>query len=61
MRIDRMLAITVMMLNRDRVMARELAEKFDVSVRTVYRDLDAIHLAGIPIVSYSDRPAIFNI
>lgn len=52
MRIDRMLAITVMMLNRNKITARELAEKFEVSVRTVYRDLDAINMAGIPIVSY---------
>lgn len=61
MRINRMLAITVMMLNRDRVTARELAEKFDVSVRTIYRDLDAIDLAGIPIVSYSGNKGGYGI
>ena len=47
-----MLAITVMLLNRDRITARELAEKFEVSVRTIYRDIDAINLAGIPVVSF---------
>ncbi len=52
MRIDRMLAITILLLNRKRVTARELAERFEVSIRTVYRDLDAINLAGIPIISY---------
>jgi predicted DNA-binding transcriptional regulator YafY len=52
MRIDRMLAITVMLLNRDRISARELAERFEVSVRTVYRDIDAINMAGIPVISY---------
>jgi len=52
MRIDRLLSITVMMLNRDRITARELAEKFEVSVRTIYRDLDALLLAGIPVMSY---------
>lgn len=52
MRIDRLLSITVMMLNRDRITARELAEKFEVSVRTIYRDLDALLLAGIPVLSY---------
>ncbi|MFC1568694.1 helix-turn-helix transcriptional regulator [bacterium] len=61
MRIDRMLAITVMMLNRDRVTARELAEKFEVSVRTIYRDLQAIDQAGIPIMSYSGNQGGYGI
>ena len=51
MRIDRLLAITVLMLSRDRVTAQELAEKFEVSLRTVYRDFEAMSLAGIPVVS----------
>ena len=52
MRIDRMLSMTVMLLNRERVTAREMSERFEVSVRTIYRDLEAMDLAGIPIVSY---------
>ncbi|MEN8155256.1 MAG: YafY family protein [Acidobacteriota bacterium] len=52
MRIDRLLSITILMLNRDRVTAKELSEKFEVSVRTIYRDLDALLLAGIPVMSY---------
>lgn len=61
MRIDRMLAITVILLNRDRISARELADKFEVSVRTVYRDIDAINLAGIPVVSYPGNEGGFSI
>lgn len=61
MRIDRMLSITVMMLNRDRVTARELAEKFEVSIRTIYRDLQAIDQAGIPITSYSGNRGGYGI
>lgn len=53
MRIDRMLGITVMLLGRDRVTARELADRYEVSIRTVYRDIEAIQLAGIPVVSLS--------
>lgn len=52
MRIDRLLAITVLMLGRERVTASELAEKFEVSQRTIYRDIDAMSLAGIPVVPY---------
>jgi predicted DNA-binding transcriptional regulator YafY len=61
MRIDRMLTIIVMLLNRDRITARELADKFEVSVRTVYRDIDAINIAGIPVVSYSGNDGGFGI
>ncbi len=61
MRIDRMLAITVMLLNRDRITARELAEKFEISVRTVYRDIEAINMAGIPIISYPGNDGGFGI
>jgi predicted DNA-binding transcriptional regulator YafY len=61
MRIDRMLAITVILLNRDRITARELADKFEVSVRTIYRDIDAINLAGIPVVSFAGNDGGFGI
>ena len=56
-----MLAITVMLLNKDRISAKELAEKFEVSIRTIYRDVDAINLAGIPIVSYPGNNGGFGI
>ena len=52
MKIDRLLSIVIMLLNRDRVRAADLADHFDVSVRTIYRDIDAIHRAGIPIVTH---------
>lgn len=61
MKIDRMLTTIVMLLNRNRISAKELAEKFEVSVRTVYRDIDAINMAGIPIISYSGNNGGFGI
>jgi predicted DNA-binding transcriptional regulator YafY len=61
MRIDRMLTIIVMLLNRDRITARELADKFEISVRTVYRDIEAINLAGIPVISFSGNDGGFGI
>ena len=61
MRIDRMLAITVLLLNRDRISARELADRFEVSIRTIYRDVDAISMAGIPITSYAGKQGGFKI
>lgn len=53
MRIDRLLAITVLLLKKERVTARELAERFEVSIRTIYRDMDAMCLAGIPVLPYA--------
>ena len=52
MKLDRLISILVMLLRKERVQAKELAEKFGVSVRTILRDVDAINLAGIPIVTY---------
>lgn len=52
MRLDRLLAMTMILINRQRVRAQELAEMFDVSVRTIYRDIDTITQAGIPVVTY---------
>ncbi len=52
MKIDRLLAIVIMLLNKKRVTAKDLAEHFEVSVRTIQRDVEAINMAGIPIVSY---------
>lgn len=51
MKIERLLAITVLLLNRRRVTAGELAERFEVSARTIYRDIQTLNGAGIPVVS----------
>ncbi len=51
MRLDRLISIIMLLLERETVSAAELAESFGVSTRTIYRDLDAINQAGIPIVS----------
>ncbi|WP_058301485.1 helix-turn-helix transcriptional regulator [Gorillibacterium timonense] len=51
MKLDRLLGITIYMLNRGKVNARLLAEKFEVSQRTIQRDMEALNLAGIPVVS----------
>lgn len=52
MKLDRLISILVILLRKERVQAKELAEMFGVSVRTILRDVDAINLAGIPVVTY---------
>ncbi|MBP2002014.1 putative DNA-binding transcriptional regulator YafY [Paenibacillus shirakamiensis] len=49
MKIDRLLGITILLLNRERVSAKELAERFEVSTKTIYRDMETLNQAGIPI------------
>ncbi|KUO70498.1 MAG: DNA-binding transcriptional regulator [Clostridia bacterium BRH_c25] len=52
MKLDRLVSILVLLLRKEKVQAKEMAEIFDVSVRTILRDVEAINLAGIPIVTY---------
>lgn len=51
MKIDRLIAITIYLLNRETVSASTLAGRFEVSRRTIQRDIDTLNQAGIPIVS----------
>ncbi|SCA86252.1 DNA-binding protein [Bacillus glycinifermentans] len=51
MKIDRLLAIVVLLVGKRQVQAKELADMFEVSVRTIYRDIETINQAGIPIVT----------
>ncbi len=46
---NRLFEILYFLLNKQKTTAGELAEKFEVSVRTIYRDIDALSLAGIPV------------
>lgn len=52
MKLERLISITYALLNNEVVSASELADKYGVSQRTIYRDIEAICAAGIPVVSY---------
>lgn len=49
MRADRLLSLLMLLQSRGRMTARELAEQLEVSERTIYRDIEALGIAGIPI------------
>lgn len=51
MKIDRLISIIMILIEKDRIGARELADMFEVSPRTIYRDIDTINMAGIPVCS----------
>lgn len=52
---SRLFKIVYHLLDKGRATAPELAEKFEVSVRTIYRDIDALSGAGIPIYAKAGR------
>ncbi len=51
MKLNRLLSITTILLNRRSVTAAALAERFGVSVRTIYRDIDDLSASGVPGVA----------
>jgi predicted DNA-binding transcriptional regulator YafY len=60
MRASRLLSIMLLLQARGRVTAARLAEEFEVSVRTIYRDMDDLSAAGVPVFADRDRPAASN-
>lgn len=51
-KLDRLFGILSMLLERERIPAKELAERFEVSERTIYRDVAALEGAGMPVVTF---------
>ncbi len=70
-RIDRLSAILIQLQSRKLVKAQDIAEKFSISLRTVYRDVHALQEAGVPVIGeagtgyslmegYKLPPVMFN-
>jgi predicted DNA-binding transcriptional regulator YafY len=49
MRASRLVSILLLLQTRGRLTAQELADTLEVSVRTIYRDMESLHAAGIPL------------
>jgi predicted DNA-binding transcriptional regulator YafY len=49
MRASRLLSLLLLLQTRGRMTAAQLAEELEVSVRTIYRDVEALHSAGVPL------------
>ncbi|HEY5772594.1 MAG TPA: HTH domain-containing protein, partial [Chitinophagaceae bacterium] len=70
-RIDRLAAILIQLQSRPLVKAQDIAAKFSISLRTVYRDVKALEAAGVPVIGeagtgyrlmegYKLPPVMFN-
>lgn len=55
MRLSRLLNMVMWLLREERVSAKEMATEFEVTTRTIYRDVDALNMAGIPIYATRGR------
>lgn len=61
MKIERLISIIFKLLNNEILSASSLADEFQVSSRTIYRDIETICAAGIPAVSYQGTNGGFGI
>jgi predicted DNA-binding transcriptional regulator YafY len=59
MRADRLLALLMLLQVKGKLSARQLAAELDVSERTIYRDVEALSMAGIPIYGEPGREGGF--
>ena len=50
-RVDRMLATILLLQSRRVIKAEDIAEHFEISLRTVYRDMAALSEAGVPVAA----------
>jgi predicted DNA-binding transcriptional regulator YafY len=60
-RSDRLLGIMLQLSQGGQVSARELAERFEVSLRTIYRDIDALGELGVPVYAETGRNGGFRL
>ncbi len=52
---SRLFEIVYYLINNDQVTSKELASQFEVSVRTIYKDIDVLSASGIPVYTESGR------
>lgn len=61
MQINRLFEIVYILLSKGKVTAKELAKRFEVSQRTIYRDIDALSIAGVPVYTEKGKGGGINL
>ena len=54
MQIDRLIQMIFLLLSHENITAKQLAEELCVSTRTIYRDINILSIAGVPITSQKE-------
>lgn len=52
---NRLLSIIYILMNKGTITAAELAKRFEVSIRTIYRDIETLSMAGIPVYTVKGK------
>lgn len=60
MELERLISMIYKLLNNEVLSASMLAEEFQVSTRTIYRDIDVICAAGFPVISFQGNKGGFG-
>ncbi|TFJ43039.1 transcriptional regulator [Carnobacterium divergens] len=60
-KIERILSIIVLLLENEVIPATQLAMRFNVTKRTIFRDIETIEMAGFPIVSFTGRKGGYSL
>lgn len=60
-KIERILSIIVLLLENEVIPATQLATRFNVTKRTIFRDIETIEMAGFPIVSFTGRKGGYSL
>lgn len=60
-KIERILSIIVLLLENEVIPATQFATRFNVTKRTIFRDIETIEMAGFPIVSFTGRKGGYSL
>jgi predicted DNA-binding transcriptional regulator YafY len=58
MQINRLFEVVYILFEKKTITAKELSERFEVSQRTIYRDIDTLCISGIPIYTNKGKGVV---
>jgi len=61
MKTERLVSMIFLLMKKKKISARELADYYDCSVRTIYRDMETLENAGVPVISYRGTEGGFEL
>ena len=59
MRADRLLSMLMLLQTRGRMTAKDLSDELEVSERTIYRDIEALSMSGVPVYAERSHASVY--